>query len=351
MGSKLTQSWIPLDKIEAIAQLEPLVFVLLVAATSWILYKLFLSELSPERHRNLRKQFQNLLFHSVFAIAVFVGYWLLLESNEGGPFVGRVLPYLGLLTVIWGAIVFVKTCRIFAFEYLFFFNMQVGVPLLIVNLLSLLLSLWVGGWILSNVFEFRLAPLLATSAAFSIVLGLAMQDTLGNLFAGVALQLDKPFAIGDWIEVYIGSQKVVGLVNEITWRAVVLVGFTEEIIHIPNRILAQSQVSNFSGKTNPIIKSQVFRIPYGQDLTKVREILLAACEGIKGLRRHPEPIVLLNESTESWLAVKLVYYLDDYGAQYIVADRLLQKILFALDQEGLPLASPKIEVVQTKKSA
>lgn len=351
MGSKLTQNWIPLDKIVGVAQLEPLVFILLVAATSWIIYKLFLGQLSPERHRNLRHQFKNLGFHCLFSIVTFIGYWLLLETTDGGPFVNRVLPYLGLLTILWNAVVFIKACRIFAFEYLFFFNMQVGVPLLIVNLLSLLLSLLIGGWMLSTIFEFRLAPLLATSAAFSIVLGLAMQDTLGNLFAGVALQLDKPFTIGDWIEVYIGNQKVVGLVNEISWRAVVLIGFTEEVIHIPNRVVAQSQVSNFSGKLNPIVKSQIFRIPYGEDLNQVKEILLDACEGIKGLRRHPEPIVLLNESTESWILLKLVYYLDDYGTQYGVADRLLNKILFAFEKEKISLATQRVEIIQAKKSA
>lgn len=346
MTSKITQSWIPLERVQSVVQLEPALFVLLMATTSWIIYKLFLGDISPERHRNLRALFRNILVHSVIAVVLFVAFWVLQEMNDGSPAMARVVPYLGLLTVFWGATIFIKSCRIFAFEYLFFFNMQVGVPLLLVNLLSLLLSVMVGGWILSGIFEFRLAPLLATSAIFSIVLGLAMQDTLGNLFAGVALQLDKPFGIGDWVEVINGSQKVVGLVNEITWRATILIGFTEEVITIPNRIVAQSQINNFAAKNNPIIKSQVFRIPYGTDLKKVRQLLLNAAASVRGIRKHPESIVLLNESTESWVVVKLVYYLDDYGAQYLVADKLIEKVLNLLEDEKIQLASQRIVVVQ-----
>ena len=92
--------------------------------------------------------------------------------------------------------------------------MRAGVPVLLVNLFSLLLSAVIGFWMMTGIFEFNLAPLLATSAVFSIVLGLALQDTLGNLFAGVALQLDKPYEMGAAIEVTTSSQKWVGQVRK-----------------------------------------------------------------------------------------------------------------------------------------
>ena len=76
-----------------------------------------------------------------------------------------------------------------------------------------------------------------------------MQDTLGNLFAGVALQFDKPYEIGDWIEIHNSGQKWVGQIYEITWRATLLIGFVEEFITVPNRVMGQSEISNFRRST------------------------------------------------------------------------------------------------------
>lgn len=330
------------------AQLEPGVFVLLMAVTSYLIYKLFLGGVSPERHRNLRREFKRLTAHALISIGLFFGFWMLQEWAEFSHASSRVSPYIGLLTVIWGAIVLIKTCRILAFEYLFFFNMQSGVPLLLVNLLSLIVSLVAGAWILSGIFNFQLGPVVATSAAFSIVLGLAMQDTLGNLFAGVALQLDKPFSLGDWVEVYINNQKVVGKVDEVSWRATVLISVTDELITIPNRVMAQSQISNFSPKSGPIVRSQIYRIPFGSDLAQVREWLISACENVRGVRKHPSPIVFFTESTESWIVAKLIYSVDDYGAQFLINDRITSNVLEKFQKEGQELAHQKIVVIQPK---
>ena len=118
-------------------------------------------------------------------------------------------------------------------------------------------------WIGAEIFNIRLTPILATSAIFSLVLGLALQDTLGNLFAGVALQFDKPYEIGDWIEIQSSGQKWIGQVYEISWRATVLIASTEESITVPNRIVAQAQIANYSTKYRPITRSQLFRLPFG----------------------------------------------------------------------------------------
>jgi len=145
-----------------------------------------------------------------------VAYAVAQKSVDLGNTQERIAAYLGLATLIAGAIVFVKVCRILLFEYLFIGHMKEGVPLLIVNLFTLVISIGIVGWFATELFGVKLGPLLATSAVFSLILGLALQDTLGNLFAGVALQLDKPYEIGDWIEVNNGGATWVGQVEEIS---------------------------------------------------------------------------------------------------------------------------------------
>lgn len=348
MNYKLPNLWLPTDRIHGVLQLEPVLFVFLSAVTSFLIYKLFLRGLSPERHRNLRLEFKNLLFHSAICL-IFYGVFVVIRNlPEEFSWYARLSPYLGLATIFWASVVFVKTLRILMFEYLFFRSMTAGVPILLVNIFTLVLSLVIGIWLLNSIFSFRLMPLVATSAVFSIVLGLALQDTLGNLFSGIALQLDKPFAIGDWIEIFTGTQKLTGLVTEITWRATVLISVTDEVITIPNRLVSQSQVNNYAAKTGPIIRSQIFRIPYGTPIKRAKQLLLHSIGSVKGIRRLPEPIVLITESAESWITMKLIYYIDDFGRQFLISDDVLTSCLEALNREQLYLAPTKIIVSQQK---
>jgi small-conductance mechanosensitive channel len=256
----------------------------------------------------------------------------------------RVSSYLGLLTIISGAVVILKTWRIIVLEYLFFGHMRSGVPVLIVNISSLLVSILMGGWIVAEVFEVQLVPLLATSAIFSIILGLALQDTLGNLFAGIALQFDKPYEIGDWIEVNTGSQVIIGQVQEISWRAAVLTALTDESLTIPNRILAQSKISNYSLKTRPIIRSQIFRIDPTSDINLCKSLLLQAASRVTRIRQSPAPMVLITETHESWLPYKLIYFIDDFGSQWMVSDEIITSSVAELQRQGIKLAPAKIRL-------
>src|SRR5690606_32742898 len=141
-------------------------------------------------------------------------------------------------------------------------SVKAGVPILVVNIFSLMLSVLLTFWVVSRLFGVQLGPLLATSAAFSIILGLALQDTSGNLFAGISLQLDKNYEIGDWIEITTGLLKVVGQVKEITWRSTLLTGLSDELITLPNRLMSGASISNYSPADSPIVRSQVFRVPH-----------------------------------------------------------------------------------------
>jgi small-conductance mechanosensitive channel len=167
---------------------------------------------------------------------------------------------------------------------------------------------------------------------------------LGNLFAGVALQFDKPYEIGDWVDIESGGHKWIGQVYEISWRATVLISFTEEAITVPNRVVAQAQIANYSTKYRPIIRSQVFRIPFGSDVEKVKALLLESISEISEIRKVPSPRVLLSETNESWVGFKLVYFIEDFGRQFFIADQVITGALAHLKNAGIQLASHRISL-------
>ena len=347
MTSKLTQPWLQLERIESLVQLEPAFVIAGLAGAAWLFYKFFLRKLSDERHRNLRKLFRNMFFHLGISSILFAVYYTIFLSGSAGETgsMARINSYIGLLTLLSGAVVFVKTWRSLVFEYLFISHMRVGVPLLLVNLFTLLLSAAIASWMATEIFGLKIAPLLATSAIASLVLGLALQDTLGNLFSGVALQFDKPYEIGDWIEIHQdGAHKWVGQVLEISWRATVLIGFAEETITVPNRVMAQAQISNFATKNRPIIRSQIFRLSHAVPVEPAKKALLEAVRNLPGIRRYPEPVVLLMEAGESWITAKLIYFIDNYGAQYSIGDQVIGACLGSLKASDVQLASTRLDV-------
>lgn len=330
----------------ALLDFEPFIILTALLLLAWVFYKLFLREVSDERHRNLRNHFRNLIRHYLVLSLFFITFGGLGQLTQGEGALGRSLPYLGLLTFLWGGIVFVKTCRLIILQYLFLGSMKAGVPVLIVNIFSLALSVVMFLWAGTQIFGLDLAPLLATSAAFSIILGLALQDTLGNLFAGISLQLDKSFEIGDWLEITQGVQKTVGQVKEITWRATTLIGWTDEVIVIPNRTMANSHIANFQSGDVPIVRSQLFRLPYGTDLELAKRVLLDSLRDIPDVRTFPEPLCLVSENNESWLGLKLSYYIDNYGSQYTAGHKVLTRGLEALRQHGLQTTHTTVKLIQ-----
>ena len=339
----MMDSLLPAEKIRNLLQPEPALALIGLAISSWVLYKFLLREVSTERHRNLGRHFSNLFGHVLIFCGIFVAYRLLGHAPPT-KLVLFLQPYLGLVALLVGAVIFINTLRVMILEYLFLGHMKVGVPLLLVNLFTLLASLVVGAWMLTEIFGLKIGPLLATSAIFSIVLGLAMQDTLGNLFAGIALQIDKPYEIGHWIEIQNGTQRWTGQVHEISWRATVLLGLSDELMTIPNRIMAQSQISNFTVRAEPFQRSQVFRIAHGSSIEFARDALLKACAGTPEISAIPAPVVFVTDSQETGISLKLVYSLTDYGAQFRIQDRILSAGLEQLRLSGISPAHQRHQV-------
>lgn len=338
----------PLIKTKALyslIDLEPFVILSSLLILAWFFYHLFLKGVSPERHVSIRRHFSGIFRNFVILACLFFSFAVVAQLTGGDGPLGRSLPYLGILTLVWGGIVFVKVSRLIVLMYLFLGSMQAGVPLLIVNIFSLALSMVLVLWAGSHVFGLELAPLLATSAALSIVLGLALQDTLGNLFAGISLQVDKSFEIGEWLEIQHAGHKFVGQVKEITWRATTLLGWHDETIIIPNRQMASVIISNFRAGESPLFRSQTFRLEYGTDVDLAKKCLLDAVQKVSGVRLSPSPICLAVESHESWLTIRLSYAIDNYGSQFSIADQVLNLAIKALHDHGIQTTVPAIRLI------
>jgi small-conductance mechanosensitive channel len=336
--------WIPLAKIQPLINYEAFGITCFFMFIAYIFYYFFLRKLSQKRHSQLRERFlMTSLFVSLSGLTAAL-HWILFWQYLNDPMVLKISSYIGLMALIIGAVAVIKVAQIYVYLYLFFSNMTTGVPRLIGNVFTFVFSLFIFGLIGSSVFHLNLATIATTSAVFSLVLGLALQDTLGNFFSGLALQIDRPFQINDWVEIQIGDQKCVGQIQEINWRATFLLSFADELIMFPNKTIAQSQIVILTHNLRPIRLNQVFRFTYDTPIELAKQALLEGTQGLPEIMTTPGPATLVTETTESWMTIKVFYSLHDFGQRYQVADLLITRIMAAIQKHNLKLAHQTLVV-------
>jgi small-conductance mechanosensitive channel len=109
-------------------------------------------------------------------------------------------------------------------------------------------------------------------------------------------------------------------------------------------MMAQAQISNYTSPHTPILRSQIFKIPYEAPESQVRKALLQALHGVSGIRLDATPVVFASEAHESWVSYKLIYAIDDYGAQFSITDQVLANAVKELKKSGFMIAPPRILV-------
>jgi small-conductance mechanosensitive channel/CRP-like cAMP-binding protein len=179
-----------------------------------------------------------------------------------------------------------------------------------------------------------LTSLLATSAVISVIIGFALQETLGNIFAGLAMQMQKPFEPGDWV--HFGNY--LGRVHGIGWRATRIVTRENERLEIPNNMIAKDVVVNYTA--GGVADSIYLGLPYEQPPNRVKEILTRVLRHAQGVAQHPEPEVTAVEYGDSAIKYRMRFWLSDYGAHEIVRDTVISNVWYALRRHSIDIPFP-----------
>src|SRR4030095_3259588 len=155
-------------------------------------------------------------------------------------FVGLMrIPWLVLLTLL--AYLGIRVINALRFDFAFRIRRGYEAPTLVRNIFTLVALAIFFAIVFSRVYyELNLGALLTTSAIFGVIIGLALQDTLGNFFAGISLHADRPFQVGDVIAV--GEHTITGVVEGVTWRAVKIRTFQNHIVLISNSNAAREAI-------------------------------------------------------------------------------------------------------------
>lgn len=221
-------------------------------------------------------------------------------------------------------------------------------PTLVRNIFSIIAFTALFFLIFSVVFpDANLGALFTTSAIFGVILGLALQDTLGNLFAGISLQADRPFQVGDVISV--GADKLTGVVEGITWRAIKIRTFQNHVVLISNSTAAKEPIE-VCPRDNLNARLVFFNTLYSDSPAKTIHVVREAVREADNVSQKITPIVRIRNLGDSSVDYEVKYWLDDY-AKYNDTDALVrQRIWYAFRRAGLSFAFPTRTLLVERKS-
>ncbi|HSE19092.1 MAG TPA: mechanosensitive ion channel family protein [Pyrinomonadaceae bacterium] len=185
--------------------------------------------------------------------------------------------------------------------------------------------------------DINLGALFTTSAIFGVILGLALQDTLGNFFAGISLQADRPFQVGDVITV--GAQRHTGVVEEISWRAIKIRTFQNHVVLIANSNAAREPIE-VCPRDNLNARLVFFNTLYTDSPAKTIHVVREAVREADNVSDKITPIVRIRNLGDNGPDYEVKYWLIDY-AKYNDTDALVrQRIWYAFRRAGLNFAYP-----------
>lgn len=246
---------------------------------------------------------------------------------------------------------FCATIRIldaFLFEVVSRWRNRKPVPVVLRDILRWVVTLVALFFIIRIVFpDVNLNVIALSSIVVGYIVGNATQDTLGNLIAGLALNTERPFEIGDWVTV--GGHT--GTVVDMTWRATRLKTKNDDYIVIPNSTISREPIVNYSRPTQTHGLRCTFGASYDAPPKKVREVILGALATIPGVLQDPPPQVYLSAFGDSSVNYTVKYFIADFQHEDRIESDVMDLIWYHLRRARIDIPFPIRDVRLRSHSA
>ena len=279
-------------------------------------------------------------------------YWIMGEDSD---FAFTFVPLIQAIYIILSASLVSVALKVMVPEIMDRFSDPTSVTVSGSNSLVIFIlraAVWMGGIYLAfSELGIELFGLLASLAVFSLIIGLAMQQTLGNIVNSFMLALDQPFEVGDRIEVEgkMGSVVSVGILST------KILTHEENLVVIPNNSLVNSTVINHArgggdGVGRRISLVQDIGVGYDEDISHVKYTILQLMRDCPYVLKKPEPRVLLIELGDFAKVFRMYGWVEDYSDEYVARDWLLKNVDERFKNEGIEIPFPTSVEISGKAS-
>ena len=221
-------------------------------------------------------------------------------------------------------------------------------PNLINNFFSIIIYL-LAIIVILGYFKLDITPLLAGVGVGALAIGLALQSTLANFFAGLHIVSDQPVRVGDFIEL---DKDTMGFVEDIGWRSTRIKTMTDNLIIVPNGKLADSTILNYSMPKQDMSFWVHCGVAYESDLQKVENVTLEVAREVQqtfpGAVKDFEPLFRFREFGDSNIDFIAILRVEEPMKRYVVRNEFIKKLKKRFDKEGIEISWPIRKIYNIK---
>ena len=207
----------------------------------------------------------------------------------------------------------------------------------LIHKLSKVIFIMIGIIVILNIWEKDVTGFVAGLGVAGIVLGFALKDSLGNIFGGISIILDKTYRVGDRIKIDSGES---GIVYDIGLRSTKIKTWDNDILVIPNGKMANSKIQNY---VQPSIRSRCvidFGVAYGSDIKKVKNVVMKTVKKVENVLKDPEPSVAFVKMNDFSLDFKAKFWVEDVSQGYAAKEKSTCMIYDALNKAKISIPFP-----------
>ncbi len=269
-------------------------------------------------------------------ISIFYGYFFLflltVASHMYAPTFFRIL---NLASVIILTLAVVLAVAVGVFDLFLGHYRRVTVPVIIKDIIILVVYVVIVVIVVGQQ-GVDVTSIVTTSAVLTAVLGFALQDLLSSIVSGLAIEIERPFKVGDWVK--FDNQE--GRVLEINWRSTKIETLHLDTVIIPNNVVTRAPVINFSVPTSVHRQKVVVGLPYGVPPNRAKASLMRAVSDVDGILSTPKPYVVVRSFDDFSISYRLYFYIDEFGFRERVEDRVKSRVWYQLSRDGITIPFP-----------
>lgn len=286
----------------------------------------------------LRRRLGPLVYFGVVGITL---YFFLLRYPGAG--VGEQdLALLGGALVLLAVLVVSEAVLASIFDFYFPVLKKSELPTFFRDLVRGLVFIGLFLGFMGVVMKRDLNSLLVGSAVITVSIGFALQETLGNFFAGLALRLSRPYALGD--DVLVGN--VSGRVDKIDWRQTSLLTFTGDHVNLPNSLVAKEGITNFSSPTRLHARDIRVGLHYRHPPNQVIAVMKKVLSEIPEVRSLPAPEVHILDFEPHDVKYRIRLWIENYDQRFNIETKVRSGLWYAFRRERLEIPYPTHTLVQ-----
>ena len=186
-------------------------------------------------------------------------------------------------------------------------------------------------------FHYDIMSLITALGIGSLAIGMAAKDTLAHVISGFTLMVDRPFRIGDRIQL-VGGQ--VGDVQDIGLRSTKIKTLDNQLLIIPNSDLCNTMLTNQAFPDNRIKGRITIGVGYGSDVEEVKRLLVAIALETDDVLHEPLPEAFFVSFGDSALQMSLFFWVEDYGGLFSTTDKINSRIIQRFREHGIEIPFP-----------